>query len=136
MPPPNLYPRNHSERKGGLRNLRLWILEIPRAVGIRSHIQDRVLKYQRLNGHLPVQERNNAKFSIDTRHLDDIAARKYGRVLHAEMINVNRYREQGECQSPDFDLLSSFLLQIGDYLRPVAIHFNECGSKENKHQQE
>ena len=71
-----------------------------------------------------VQERNNAEFSIDPRHLDDITARKYRRVLHAEMINVNRYRKKRECQSPDFDLLSSFLLQIGDYLRPVAIHVN------------
>ena len=86
---------------------------------------------QRFDDHLTVQERNNAKFSIDPRHLDDITARKYWRVLYAEMINVNRYRKKSECQSPDFDLLSSFLLEIGNHLGPVAIHPDKCGSNKN-----
>jgi hypothetical protein len=45
---------------------------------------------------------------------------------------VNRQRKKGECQSPDFNLLSGFLLKIGDQLGPVAIHFKKGGSYENK----
>jgi hypothetical protein len=52
------------------------------------------------------------------------------------MINVNRHREKRECQPSDFDLLSSFFLEIGDYLGPVAIDVNECGYNENKREQE
>jgi len=52
------------------------------------------------------------------------------------MINVNRDRKKGECQSPDFDLLSGSLLEIGDHLGPVAIHSDKCGSKENNRKQE
>jgi hypothetical protein len=49
---------------------------------------------------------------------------------------VNRYRKKRKCQSPDFDLLSRFLLEIGDHLGPVAIHFNECGYDKNEREQE
>ena len=49
---------------------------------------------------------------------------------------MNRYRKKHECQSPDFDLLSSFLLEIGDHLGPVAIHVNKSGYNENKREQE
>ena len=75
-------------RIGKLRSLRLGILEIPRAVGIRSQIQDWIVKYEGLDDYLTAQKRTHAKFRIDPRHLDDITARKYGRVLHAEPINV------------------------------------------------
>jgi len=78
----------------------------------------------------------HSKFRIDPPHLHDITARKYGRVLHPEMINVNGYWKKRECQSPDFDLLSSFLLEIGDHLGPVAIHSDKGGSKENNRKQE
>src|SRR5580704_7898178 len=135
LPALNLYPRNHSERKSILRSLRLWILEIPRAVGIRSHIQDRIFKYEGLDDHLAVQKRTKAKFSINPRHLDDKTARKYRRVLHAEIINVNGEWKKGERQSPDFDLFSSFLLKKGDHLGPVAIHSNKRGSEKNKREQ-
>jgi hypothetical protein len=70
----------------------LRILEVPRAVGVRSQIQDRFLKYEGLDDHLPVQERSDTKFGVDPRHLDNITGRKYRRVLHAEMIDVNRFR--------------------------------------------
>ena len=36
----------------------------------------------------------------------------------------------------DFDLLSSFFLEIGDDLGPVAIHVTEDGYNENKREQE
>ncbi len=92
----DLHPGNHTERKDILRSLRLRILKIPRAVGIRSHVQDGVLKYKGLDDHLTVQQRAKGKFSMDARHLDDITARKYWRVLHAEIIDVNGQREKGE----------------------------------------
>jgi hypothetical protein len=114
----------------------LRILEVPRAVGVRSQIPDRVLKYEGLDDHLPVQECSDAKFGIDPLHLGNITGRKNRRVLHADMINVNRYRKKRECQLSDFDLLSSFFLEIGDHLRPVAIHVNEGGYNEKKREQE
>jgi hypothetical protein len=52
------------------------------------------------------------------------------------MINVYRYRKKRKCQLSDFDLLSSFFLEIGDDLGPVAIHVNEDGYNENKREQE
>jgi hypothetical protein len=52
------------------------------------------------------------------------------------MIDVNRYREKRQCQLPDFDLLSSFFLEIGDHLGPVVIHVNETRYNENKREQE
>jgi hypothetical protein len=110
----------------------LWILEVPRAVGIRSQIQDRVLKYEGLDDYLPAQERSDAKFGIDPRHLNNITSWKYRRVLNADIINVNRYRKKRECQPPDFNLLSSFLLEIGNQLGPVAIHVNESGYNEDE----
>jgi hypothetical protein len=110
----------------------LRILEVPRAVWIRSQIQDRVLDYEGLDNHLPVRERSDAKFGIDPRHLKNITSRKNRRVPNADMINVNRYRKKRECQPSDFDLLSSFLLEIRDHLGPVAIHVNETGYNEDE----
>jgi hypothetical protein len=49
---------------------------------------------------------------------------------------VNRYREKRECQPPDFYLLSRFLLEVGNHLRPVAIHPDENGHDENEGEQE
>ena len=112
------------------------ILEVPRAVGVRSQIPDWVLKYQGLDDHLPVQERSDAKFGIDPRYLGNIPGGKYRRVLHADMINVNRYRKKSEYQPSDFDLLPGFFLEIGDHLGPVVIHVNEGGYNENKREQE
>jgi hypothetical protein len=63
---------------------------------------------------LPVQERSEAKFGVDPRDLKNIASRKYWRVPNADMINVNRYRKKRECRPSDFNLLSGFLLEIGD----------------------
>ena len=63
---------------------------------------------------MPVQERSDAKFGIDPRNLKNITRRKYRRVPNTDMINVNRYREKRECQPSDFNLLSSFLLEIGN----------------------
>src|SRR5689334_16089105 len=83
-----------------------------------------------------MQERSDTKFGIDPRHLNNITSRKYRRVLHADMINVNRYRKKRECQPADFDLLSSFFLEIRDHLGPVAIHVNESGYNENEREQE
>jgi len=114
----------------------LRILEVPRAVGVRSQIQDWVLKYEGLDDHLPVQERSDAKFGIDPRHLDNITGRKYRRVLHPDAINVNRQREKRECQPSDFNLLSSSFLEIGDDVGPVAIHVNQSGYNENEREQE
>ena len=51
------------------------------------------------------------------------------------MINVDRYRKKRECQPSDFDLLSSFFLEIRDYLGPVAIDVNESGYDKNKSEQ-
>ncbi len=83
------------------------ILEVPRAVRVRSQAQDRVLKYERPDDHLPVQQRSDVKLGIDPRHLDNITGWKYRRVLHTDMINVNRYRKKCEGQPSDFNLLSS-----------------------------
>src|SRR5580704_11858061 len=83
-----------------------------------------------------MQECPDAKFGIDPRHLGNIPGGKYRRVLHADMIDVNRYRKKRECQPSDFDLLSSFFLEIGNHLGPVAIHVNEGGYNENEHEQE
>ena len=83
-----------------------------------------------------MQERSDAKFGIDPRHLNNITSRKYRRVLHAEMINVNRERKKRECQPSDFNLLSSFFLEIRDYLGPVAIHVNESRYNEDEREQE
>ena len=99
-------------------------------------MQDRILKYEGFYDHLPVQKRSDAEFGIDSRHLDNITGRKYRRVLHADMINVNRYWKKRECQPSDFDLLSSCFLEIGDHLGPVAIRVNESGYNENKREQE
>src|ERR1700730_10925325 len=52
------------------------------------------------------------------------------------MINVNRYRKKRECQPSNFDLLSSFFLEIGDHVGPVAIHANESRCNENNCEQE
>jgi hypothetical protein len=49
---------------------------------------------------------------------------------------VNRYGKKRECQPPDFDLLSSFLLEIGDRLGPVTVHVDERGYNKNKYEQE
>jgi hypothetical protein len=114
----------------------LRILEVPRAVGVRSQIQDWVLKYQGLDDHLSVQERSDAKFGVDPRHLDNITGRKYRRVLHPDTINVNRQREKRERQPSDFNLLSSFFLEIGDDMGPVAIHVHQSGYNENEREQD
>jgi hypothetical protein len=52
------------------------------------------------------------------------------------MINVNRQREKRECQPSDFNLLSSFFLEIGDDVGPVAIHVNQGGYNENEREQQ
>jgi hypothetical protein len=83
-----------------------------------------------------VQERSDAKFGIDPRHLDNITGRKYRRVFHPDTINVNRQREKRECQPPDFNLLSSFFLEIGDDVGPVAIHVHQSGYNENEREQD
>ena len=111
------------------------ILEVPRAVGVRSQIPDRILKYEGLDDHLPVQECSDAKFGVDTRYLGNITGRKDRRVLHADMIDVNRYRKKRECQPSDFDLLPGSFLKKGDHLRPIAIYVNEGGNNENKPEQ-
>jgi len=105
----------------------LKILEIPRTVGVRSQIQDRIIEHERSDNHLPMQEGTNAKFSIHPRHLDDITGRKERGIFYAEIVNVNRYRKKRECRLPDFDLRSSFLLEIGDRLGPVTVHVDERG---------
>jgi len=114
----------------------LRILEVPRSVGIRNQIQNRVLDYEGLDNHLPAQERSDAKFGIDPRHLKKITSRKYWRVPNTDMINVNGYGKKRECQPSDFDLLSSFLLEIRDHLGSVAIHINESGYSEDEREQE
>ncbi len=78
-----------------------------------------------------MQERSDAKLRIDSHHLDDITGREYRRVLHAEMIDVNRYGKERECQPSDFDLLPGFFLEIGNHLGPIAIHVYERGHNEN-----
>src|ERR1700757_2053182 len=50
------------------------------------------------------------------------------------MIDVNRHGEKCECQPPDFDLLPSFLLEIGDNPGPVAVYVNE--NRYNKYKRE
>jgi hypothetical protein len=52
------------------------------------------------------------------------------------MINVNRYRKKCERLSSNFHLHPSFLLEIRDYLGPVAIHVNESRNNENKREHE
>jgi hypothetical protein len=41
------------------------------------------------------------------------------------VINVKREGEKRECQPSNFDLLSSFFLEIRDNLGPVAVHVKE-----------
>ncbi len=56
---------------------------------------------------------------------------------------MNRQRKKRECQPSDFNLLSSFFLEIGDDLGPIAIHvyqsrYNvyQSGYNENEREQE
>src|ERR1700730_3560417 len=111
------------------------MLEVPGAVGIRGQIQDRVLKHKGLDDPLPVQERSGVEFGLDPRHLNNIAGRKYRRIFHAYMIDVNRYGKKCECQAPDFNLLTSFFLEVGDHPRSIAIHVQERGYNENEREQ-
>jgi hypothetical protein len=52
------------------------------------------------------------------------------------MIDMNRYGKKREAKSPDFYLLASFLLEIGDHLGPVPIHSEKGRYDENKREQE
>src|SRR4029077_6839665 len=103
--------------------------------GIRRQIQDRILKYKGLDDHLRGQERSDPNFGIDPGPLNNITSGKYRGSFNADMINVNRYREKCNCQPPDFNLLSSFLLEIGNQLGSVAIHVNESGYDEDECEQ-
>jgi len=47
---------------------------------------------------------------------------------------MNRYRKKRECEPFDFDVLSSFFLEIRDHLGPVAININESGYNEDERQ--
>src|SRR3981081_1633584 len=72
-----------------------------------------------------MQKRRCIEASVDPRDLDDITTRKQRRILHAEAIDLNGKRKEGEGEPSDLDLLSRFLLEIGDYLAAVTIHVDE-----------
>src|ERR1700675_2462406 len=129
---PDLHSRNRSEKKAALSSFGFRALEVPRPVRVRSQIHDQAFQHERLDAYLPAQERAHAEFRIDPGHLNDITGREYGGIFHAEIFDVNGHWRKCQSESPDFELHSSFFLEVGDHLWPVAIHINECGANKNK----
>jgi hypothetical protein len=64
---------------------------------------------------------------VDPSDVDDVAARKRWWILYGEAIDPNGKWKEGEIEALDFDLLSRFLLEVGDYLGAIAIYFDESG---------
>jgi len=72
-----------------------------------------------------VQEGGGIETSVNPRDVDDVAARKQWGIYYAEAIGPNGKRKEREPEASYFDLLSRFLLEVGDYLGAVAIDLDE-----------
>src|SRR3979411_3054599 len=83
-----------------------------------------------------MQKRRCIEASVDPRDLDDITTRKQRWILHAEAFDLNEKGKEVEREPSDLDLLSRFLLEIGDCLAAIAIHVDESwyGKKECCHE--
>ncbi len=63
-----------------------------------------------------MQEGGGIETSVNPRDVDDVAARKQWGIYYAEAIGPNGKRKEREPEASYFDLLSRFLLEVGDYL--------------------
>jgi hypothetical protein len=68
-----------------------------------------------------MQEGGGIEAGIDSRYVNHVAAREQWGILHAEAVDLNGERRETEGEAFDFDLLSGFLLEVGNYLGAVAI---------------
>jgi len=72
-----------------------------------------------------MQEGGGIEAGVNASDMNDVAARKQWWIYYAEAIDPKRERKEGEAEASNFDLLSGFMLEVGDYLGAVAIDLDK-----------